>query len=247
MKKSLVLFLCLGLVGCATTPASEHKVEKYTANFSYSLPSQETLPKNGITFTIVDAVYKQSAGGILWFASTQFANLTPAVQQDVSKILTAKGFSVRGPYDSYDLIPFQDKKAIDLLLVPSFELSVELKDRKEQIENYWAWQSPTVQTGIAEISGKFNVELRDIMTRELLWTKTIPVKKFELSYLERIPWGRPYTPGKLYSIDSILDGMAKGMEQQYPDIMGNVYNLIDAEEMSIVRKQAQELKSKKEY
>ena len=247
MKKLLFLFLCLGLAGCATMPASEQKVEKYTANFSYSLASQGIAPKNGVTFTIADVVYKQPAGAILWFASPQFVNLTLSMRQDVPKILTAKGFSVRGPYDSYDLIPFQDKKEIDLLLVSSFELSVELKDRKEQLENYWAWQSPTVQTGIAEVSGKFNLELRDIINRELMWTKTIPVKKFEFSYLERIPWGQLYTPGKLYSYGSILDGMAKGMEQQYPDIMANVYNLIDAEEMSIIKKQAQELKSKKGY
>ena len=247
MKKLLGLFLCLGLVGCATLPVPQQKSEKYTANFSYSPVAQGVSSRNEVTFAVANAVYKQSPGEVFWFASSQFVNFSPAVRQDLSKIIIAKGFGVRGPYESYDLIPFQDKKAIDLLLVPAFELSVVLKEQKEQLENYWGWQSPTIQTGIADVSGQLNIELRDIATRELIWTKTIPIDQFEFSYIVSIPWGRPYVPGKLYNYDSVLDGMAKGMGQKYPEIMAKVYNLIDVEEMGILKKQAQELKSKKGY
>jgi hypothetical protein len=44
-----------------------------------------------------------------------------------------------------------------------------------------------------------------------------------------------------------VEGMAKGLEQQYPELMGTAYNLIDPEEMKILKNQAQALKKQKIY
>ena len=44
-----------------------------------------------------------------------------------------------------------------------------------------------------------------------------------------------------------MNDLAKGVEQQYPDLMATISNLIDPEEMQIIKKQAQEIKSKKGY
>ena len=41
--------------------------------------------------------------------------------------------------------------------------------------------------------------------------------------------------------------MARGVEEQYPDIMGTIDSLIDPEEMEVIKKQCQELKGKKGY
>ena len=247
MNRLLSFWLCLGMVFCATISTAEQSTEHYRANFAYTAPATEPSAKREATFTVADIVYKQGAGGGLWFASPQFAELSPAVRRDLSSLLLVKGFRVLGQYDSYDLIPFQDKKAIDMLLLPTFELSVAIKNIKEQIENFWAWKSPTLQTGTVEVSGKFTVELREISTRELLWIKTIPLKKSEFPLLVRIPWGKHYSPGKPYAFDPILDGLAGDIERQYPGIMAAIFNLIDAEEMATLRNEAQELKHKKGF
>lgn len=44
-----------------------------------------------------------------------------------------------------------------------------------------------------------------------------------------------------------MNDVAKGIENQYPDIMTTISKIIDPEEMRIIKKQVQELKSKKGY
>ena len=251
MKKVLVIFLCLGLVGCVTILARAQENEKFVANFDYTTPLEEDPNSADVTVTIVDTFYK-TTNGVLWFASPQFANLSESIHEDLLKIIMSKGFNISGPYDSYDLIPFQDKKAIDLILIPIVELSVTLKDHQEKAENMWMPAADQIQTGNAVISGKFVLEMKEIVTRELMWVKTIPFKSFEFPYYNRVTYeeyahNKKYTPGQLYSYNPIFDGMAKGIEQQYTDMIGTIDSLIDPEEMAIIKKQAQELKSQRGY
>jgi hypothetical protein len=46
---------------------------------------------------------------------------------------------------------------------------------------------------------------------------------------------------------NIVNELAKGLEKHYPDLMATISKLIDPEEMRIIKKQCQELKSKKGY
>lgn len=245
------MFLCLGFIWCVMMPAAAQENEKYTENSDHTTPLEETPDSANVTFTIANTFYK-TTNGIHWFTSPRFADLLGSIQEDLFKVITAKGFNVRGPYESYDLMPFQDKKVIDLLLLPTVELSVMLKDQQEKAENIWVPAADQIQTGNAVISGKFILEMKEIATRELMWVKTISFKSFEFPYVNKVTYdeyahSKKYRPGQLYSYDLIFDGMAKGIEQQYPDMIGTIDSLIDPEEMVMIKKQAQEIKSKRGY
>jgi hypothetical protein len=225
--------------------------EPYAANFIFNLPKQEAASPVDVTFTVFNPSYKTS-GGLMWFSSKPFANLHSAVQQDIQKALMAKGFSIRGPFENYDLIPYQDKKKIDLFLSPAIELTVTLQDLKERAENWWQAGADQIQTGNAEISGRIILEIKEITTQELMWIKTIPFKNFSFPYfakvsIEKYAQIKKSSSGKLYSYDPLFNGMARGLEEQYPEIMNTFYKLLDPEEMTIIKKEARELKSKKGY
>jgi hypothetical protein len=252
MRKLIALILCLiGFGWYATIAVFAQGNDEYVANFNYAPPLEETPSSSDVTFTIANTFYKTS-NGLHWFASPQFANFSGAMQEDLSEILKAKGFGVRGPFESYDLIPFQDKKSIDFLLLPTVELTVALKDHKEQAENMWQPAADQVQTGNAEVRGKIILEMKEITTQELMWVKTIPLKNSTFPYFIKVKF-KEYERIKksgsrgLYSYDPIFNGMAIGIEEQYPDIMGTIDSLIDPEEMEIAKKQCQELKAKKGY
>lgn len=252
MRKLVALFLCLiGLWYYAAMPAFGQENEEYIANFNYTPPVEKVSNPANVTFTVGSAYYKTS-NGIHWFASPQFTDFSEAIQEDLTKILKAKGFSVRGPYESYDLIPFQDKKAIDLLAVPTVELTVTVKDLKENAANMWQAAADQIQSGNVEVSGRIILEMKEITTQELMWAKIIPFRNFTFPYFVKVKF-KEYAEikktgsRKLYRYDPIFDGMAKGVEEQYPAIMGTIDGLIDPEEMEIIKKQCQELKSKKGY
>ena len=154
---SVVTLLPVIFTGVATAASSRQEAAdfnyeepaKYAANFDYT-PSTQAVPGSaGVTFAIGGLTYNyQRDTAIRWYDSEQLANLPDAMKQDLFKLLTAKGVSVRGPFDSYDLIPYPDKKAIDLWLVPTFELFVTLKDKKMEHKSYW------IQTGNVKGNGK---------------------------------------------------------------------------------------------
>ena len=247
MKKLTILFLCLIGFGLCTTMLGfgQEKGE-------YVLPVDDVPPfPADVTFTIENTSYKTN-NGIHWFAAPQFSDFSETIQEDLTKILEAKGFNVRGPYESYDLIPFQDKKTIDLLVSPTVELTVAVKDLKEKAANMWQAAADQTQSGEVEVSGRMLLQMKEIATQELMWAKTVPFKNFTFPYSVKVKY-KEYAEikksgsRKLYSYDPVFAGMAKGVEEQYPAIMGAIGSLIDPEEMEIIKKQCQEIKSKKGY
>ena len=225
----------------------------YVANFTYTPDTQAAPGSAGVTFSVENTILNYQPDTkmkLLWFKSVQLANLPEAVKKDISGLLAAKGFNVRGPFGSYDLIPYQDKKAIDLFLVPNFGLSLTLPDEISDTNNIKV-----------EVTGRMNLELREIATRELMWSKNIPLTKFEVPFVIKMfkfstvqqakDWpGGTIIVGDLEYMEpkqNIVNELAKGLEKQYPDLMATISKLIDPEEMRIIRKQCQELKSKKGY
>jgi hypothetical protein len=243
----LVVFLSIISICSATAKSSPEEAAKYVANFNYTPNSQAVPGSAGVTFAIGKVSY-QSGIRTPWFSDPQFANFDKAIKEDLSKLLIARGFSVRGPFDAYDLIPYPDKKAIDLYLVPTLELLFTSKGPKDL---------PKGITGNMAVTGKIILELREIVTGELMWSKRIPITKFEFPYKGGIIWGAGVTVAdvmnkeidkSVVSLDSVsINDVAKGIEKQYLELMDTISKLIDPEEMRIIKKQAQELKSKKGY
>lgn len=247
MKRFLVLLPFLILVGCAMTPpVQQMKAEPYVAIFNYTPDTQAALGSCGVTFTVTDGKYKTNSKDMLWFTYPQFSNLEDGIKSDLSDILIAKGCNVRGPFDSYDLIPYFDKKNIDMLVVPQTALHIKIKDQKSEVENIWAAPPVDILTGNVEVSGKVTVELREIVTRELMWAKSVPFEEFTFSYRVR---NCPFYNQKNHIVFDlkplIITDLAKGVESQYPKIMATITGLIDAEEMDIIKKQCQEVKKDK--
>ncbi|MDD5475967.1 MAG: hypothetical protein PHU03_05585 [Syntrophales bacterium] len=244
MKTYIIVFSFLMLLGCAVTPpVQQMTVEPYTATFDYTPDTQAAPNSSGVTFTISNGSYKTNSKDMPWFTYPQFADLENGIKSDLGEILIAKGFSVIGPFGSYDLIPYSDKKNIDMLLVPQVELHIKIKDPKSQVENIWAAPPVDILTGNVEVSGKVTVELREIATLVLMWVKSVPFEEFEFSYRVRNSPFYNKKHGIVFDLKPIIiTDVAKGVESQYPEIMATIASLIDAEEVNIIKKQCQEVR-----
>ncbi len=225
------ILLSVIFVSCATAATKKQQEEiPYVANFTYTPESQATPVLAGVTFAIVDLY--QAEGFAPWLVWPQFANFNATLKQDLTKIFEAKGLSVRGSFDSYELISFQDKKASDMYVIPVLELS------------------GTPEKDFAfTVSGKFTIVLKEIITGELVWSKVIPLSSFNAQHLGTF---RPKEKDNPSTISDFLDtenrnDVVKGIEKQYSDFMATMAKLIDAEEMGIIKKQCQEIRIKKGY
>lgn len=238
------IVLTAGLVR-AGSPSKE--AEPYVANFSYTPASRSAPGSGGVAFTIGGAVYvsdEKTTHGADWRSAPQFAQLNASLKEDLSELFVAKGFTVRGPFDTYDLIPYSDKKQIDFYLIPTMELFATFKDTNVETESAGFSGKVYHGTGTIEMTGNLTVKLQEIATRELLWTKSIPIA-YTFPYDVRFPYFE--TGSRPFDMKPVMNDMAKGLEQQYPAMMQTLSDLIDREEMRILKKQAQELKRKKGY
>lgn len=227
-------FILLSVIFASFATAATKKQQEetpYVANFSYTPDSQAAPDSAGVTFAV--NVNYQSHAGTLWLTWPQFAGLDAAIKTDLAKLFAAKGITVRGFFDSHDLIPYQDKKASDLYAVPVLDLSIVLEQN---------WSS-------AEVSGKFTLILKEIMTGELMWSKTIPLTSFSVQNLDRFRPTKTIEDGLIQDLPKAenRNDVAKGIEKQYPELMATISRLIDPEEMRILKKQCQEIRIKKGY
>ena len=119
MKRFVVFLGCVFIFyGCVTAQTSEYvAAAPYVANFEYTPPPNESDQVVEVVFTVGKVEYKH-AGKTAWLMTAQFVNLEKAISEDLPEILMSRGFAARGPFESHDLIPYSDKKGIDLYLSP---------------------------------------------------------------------------------------------------------------------------------
>jgi len=110
MKKILVLLLFFSLASCVNASAQQAEIVKYAATFDYPPVVQSSTGSAVVTFAIANLTYKTSDEKMLWFAYPQFTNLDKSIKNDLPELLIAKGFSVRGPFDSLDHVQHQNEK-----------------------------------------------------------------------------------------------------------------------------------------
>ncbi len=243
-----VLFLSLVVspLASATSPDApppEQQAAVSEATFAYTPASRAAPGSGGVTFGVGNEEYLADANNP-WPLAPQFARLGDALKQDLVELLMAKGFGVRGPFSSYDLIPYPDKKAIDLYLAPTLQLSTVFKDTNVETQHDSRSGKVYHGTGTIEVKGTLTVKLQEPMSRELMWTKGIPFS-YAFPYDVRFPYFEKGT--RPFDFKLVMDDLAKGLAQQYPVMLTTLSGLIDPEEMRVIKRQAQELKRKKGY
>ncbi|MFH1830605.1 MAG: hypothetical protein ABH871_07505 [Pseudomonadota bacterium] len=253
-KKSLMVlaaFILFMTHGPAFAEAPKETVEPYVPQFSYAPNPQNAPDSAGVTFAVgMPSCFPSSvpnqlwinelkstgkldpaSNKLFWFAFPQFVNLPFKMRRDVAELLYAKGFGIKGPYESSNAIPAADKKAIDLYLTPKINLTFTLRD-----VNKWLSGAENI-----EVNGAVGLEIRDMGSSELLWTKEVPLTKIELV------WEMNRTYFVETKFNTIMNAVAKGIEQQYSAIMSGISNAIDPQEMRALKKSGEATRGKTGY
>ncbi|MFH1093486.1 MAG: hypothetical protein V1739_04945 [Candidatus Omnitrophota bacterium] len=248
-KYSMVfVFILLSVIfvnGVTAATKKQQEETPYVANFNYTSDSQSATSSTGVTIATIGIPTYITNSKELWFNTPQFENFQKALKEDLPKLLTAKGCVVKGSYDSYEMIPYPDKKKIDLYLTPTVALFITSKGPSEIL--------PKWVVGMVKIKGKIMLELREVVTKELMWSKTVEFEEFKFPVYS-IKWAEGTNVHKINDVTekavsvndvTVMNEVAKGIEKQYPAIMASFFKLIDPEEMIMIKKECQELKSKK--
>ncbi|MEO8602612.1 MAG: hypothetical protein ABI629_08555 [bacterium] len=212
--------------------------------FEFTPPTTAAPNSAGVTFALVNARFSQNEP---WTSVPPFNSFSQSLSSDFQEILAAKGFTVRGPFATYDEMTFPDKKGSDLVLQP--DLGVELSS------------NPTLSSVILGkqleadifVRGKVTLSVRESLTGERMWLKNIDLQP-ETVHCEGKFYANDATvpvadgaPAALLAVPACAVLMGPVLERYYAAVMDAAWRYLEPEEMVIVKKQAQDIKSRKVY
>lgn len=251
----IALIMTILIAGKGVASAKEDQmevIEPYIAEFNYTPVANNPPGSAVVTFAVAkvdffsaDVTPKGSWSDQLkaigkldvqddkmaWFAFPQVANFPVKFRRAIAEVLYANGFDIKGPYESYDVIPPAYRKMIDFYLTPKIKLAFSVSHVDK----------PGTLTEKVEVNGTVILEIREMKSKDLIWTMELPIQKMEL-----ISEMKPsfYTMTKY---NGIMNDVAKGLEQQLPSIMNSIASAVAPSEMKALKKGSATRKGKTAY
>lgn len=228
LQFSIVVAVCIIMAGC--TPI-EPEPPRAILTFDYT-PREATPGSADVTFAIVGAQIDTPVGLFRTFARN--------MANDFGEILTARGFSVKGPFQEYDLMTYSDKEGSDLVLTAEVGFTSDLTQLSYSTFNK--------VTGPLTVSCHVNLVARESLTNNRLWTKSVAITPVRVEFISR----KAYPNGA--SLDTLLvnenqfhTALGRALEAQYTEIMNRIYGYLEPKEMVIVKQAAQKLREQKVF
>jgi hypothetical protein len=241
-----VVAVATGILGCASMQVKP-EAERYIPHYDFTPPENAAPGSADVSFAIVMPRYEVTdEWDEYWTQQWPFDQIAKNMGLDFQEVLSARGFTTRGPYESYEEITFPDKKGTDLVLVPHLDISLNVDNRDAKVQSSILGAIGFKLEGEAMISGRVSLSVNESLTNERMWFKSIELET------KRVPWKGSKTyaevpPGPDLSDPSVSEPLARAFEEMYGDIMSTAWRYLHPDEMAMVKSQAMEIKEKKTY
>lgn len=183
-KRPSVLFSFIGwtavsaavflMGGCATTSQSArvHPVFDY-------VPEQVEISNDpGVTFAVVGSSFSSplsySARGLAT-PIPLFERFSSSMAADFGEILSARGYTWRGPFRTFDEMTFPDKEGSNLILTAevTFDYDIENMRLTRNIGASFFGGDVYTASGPITVVGRINLVISESVTNERMWTKSV--------------------------------------------------------------------------
>ncbi len=261
----LVLGLML-LAGCETVSTTTDTGPRRQPTFDFTPPEVAELGSSDVIFAITEASSLTLLDSYTLFRGADRATAHPQMfrlfasnmTSDFEEMLVARGFAVRGPFDSFQTMPFPDRDESDLILtaevdlVPAFEelileeslsgldaITAVLGGNRSGPVNYRVGGSFAVQARV-------NLRITESVTNELMWTRSLDLGLVRANLLSESTYSeRELTLVNLLQKESAFySELGIALESQYAKVMQTTWDFLNPTEMKIVSNQAQKVRDR---
>jgi len=250
-NKSLLLIttIILLLTGCGsskTTTPSQPEVQRLPTKFDYSPPSRADIGSAGTTIAIVKPTY---VGQNPEYFISPFKEMAASMGNDFEELLTAKGFTVRGPFASRDEMTYNDKVNSNFILEISIELNPTYDRKLETLVNHPSLGALLLDknaqsiysykvNGKISLGGHLILSAKSPQYGELLWKKSLPLESVLFTYSGHKTWDdNPTLVDELSKDNSVFNTFSIELEKFYVKALNLAWKQIDPNEMKVVAKQ----------
>lgn len=251
MKNFLLLLLTVVILhGCGTSNLVPNDKIPRTLPAFVNAPKSNSSPGSlKMSIAIVKPVFVSKDAE---FMVSPFPEMATTMGHDFEEMLTAKGFTVKGPFDSRDNMVYTEKKTTDFILQIEIDLRL-VSDSKYNFHSDFnpllfilslgmgGWDDYYTTEGIITLGGSLIITAMSPQYGEKLWKKQISLVNKTYKYTGNKKWiSRPSTADQLQSDNKFYNLMVSELEEYYKTSLDVVWSQIDPEEMKIITKQAKE-------
>ncbi|MGH7596512.1 MAG: hypothetical protein ACREOI_09170 [bacterium] len=245
-QKSIRVSSCaiaLGLLGCA---ASKPVKTVHTPNFpkfTSTMGSTQSVLSD-ISIALINPSYgTTSTGG----EEHEWAKMFRAsLAKEIEQLIVNRGFKVVGPFATVDEMTFPQKKQSDLLLMPIINVILNYPQAQTVTKTDWgsalAGGSGTkeiqIWNGPCNSQGFINFELWEPLSMQKMWAKRVDIEPTQVD-----------CSAKNYEafVAAYNAALAQLLETSYKTALSKADAYFAREEIELVTKQSQELRTKKVY
>ena len=242
MKTIAMVFAAL-LLSCSTT----HQTVQSKQTFSFDYAPKEAV-KAGSVDMLLGLVHPQYVAGFQSSSNELFRQFKTAIGNDIEELIVAKGVNLKGPYNTYDDVMYEDKKRIGMLL------EIDIDPQFTAAEGRWkdiftmnkGWMVSF--SGKISLVGKINLSGVEPLTNQKIWSKSVSIPPVENIIIETSQkYDHVLSGWELYQDPGVYNAVGQALSLQYRTIMEKIAAQINAEEFISMKQELIELKAKKGY
>ena len=250
MKKQLFsigIFAIAIFTYVASSSPKEAQAPAQAITFDYATTSSEKPGSAGMLIALVNPKYAESFD---IRGSALFDRFRKSLAADVEELLVAKGFTLKGPYETQDEMIFDDKKGSDIMIL--IEVSPDFTNAQGKWTEQFRISSTTPASykyaGTCSLVGKINLTGIEPLTGEKIWVKSVLIPPVDNIVLQT---QKAYTTNTwsnlLYEDPGISNPIGVALQSSYKGILDKMATTFNPEELRSLKPQIKELKAKKGY
>jgi len=162
--------------------------------------------------------------------AVQFEN---SMFHDLEKILQSKGFRIMTSAITEDDITYSQKKNLELIIVPNFDIAPVVSVTKEKSCNAYFC---TAEEGSITLGGKIYLNFIEPMSKEKMLMKTIDITSVANSGVIQSTYYKGYVSAQNAFVDMV--------NTVYPILLDRINHIIDSEEILTTIADIRHLKAK---
>lgn len=247
----ITAFLATVATGCMSTGSS--MVERTVASFDYSPTSTSPAGSAGMKIILVNPSY---ADGFAQSGVQPYATFAESMGSDFEEVLIALGYTVFGPYKSYDEVVFSEKEVADLILLADIDLTQTSTLQQQQKLSLGSILIATGAprdaqfdvSGQMAISGKLTLKAQEPQSSESMWTKSLEIAPQSFDVSSTSAWtASDIASGNFLADPGVFNPTYDALSATYADVLRKSNTYLDPRELRQLRPQIERIKNRIRY
>jgi hypothetical protein len=246
----LCMVLTLFLAACGlpkNTQSTSTGVQRIPAKFDYSPPSRAQVGSTGLILALIKPRFVDKGAIAPQYLAPPFNDMAVSMGNDFEELLSAKGFTMRGPFGSRDEMVYNDKQNSSFALEINIDLNGSQYNQKyKYYPGIGSLVLPTYRmTGDVILGGDLIITASSPQYGEKIWKKNIRLETISFKYEGSIKWNNmPSIADELRKDNVVYNAFARELEKYYQQAMNLAWQQIDPAEMKMVADQAKKADKK---